>query len=160
MGGRVAEELVFSQRTNGAGNDIERATELARQMVCEWGMSDRLGPMTFGEKDQQVFLARDMSHRANYSEKTAQVIDDEIRTLVTRNFERAKTILETNRSALDRIAMGLLEFETLDGYQVQDLIDSKPMRPSPLLDEPNAVKKDADVKVPLSERLAQPALGA
>ncbi len=125
MGGRIAEEIIFDKRTNGASNDIERATDLARKMICQWGMSDVLGPMTFGHKDHEIFLAREISHQANYSEKTAQLIDQEIQTLVMRNYERAKKILLENKDALDRIAMALLEYETLDEGEIEDLIANK-----------------------------------
>ncbi len=125
MGGRVAEELEFGRRTNGAGNDIERATELARKMVCEWGMSDVLGPMTFGNKEEQIFLARDVARQADYSEQTARQIDDEVRKIVRKNFERAKTILSEHRDALSRLAEALLEYESLDGKEVSELIEGK-----------------------------------
>src|SRR5437660_961308 len=100
MGGRVAEELVFKQITTGAGNDIERATDLARKMVCEWGMSDELGPLTFGKKDEEIFLGREIATRRDYSEDIALKIDTEVKRLVTENYERAKRILRENIAAL------------------------------------------------------------
>ena len=96
MGGRIAEELIFGHKTTGAGNDIERATELAQKMVCEWGMSDRLGPISFGKRDENVFLGRDIGHPKNYSESTAQMIDKEIREIVEKNYRRAKDLLASN----------------------------------------------------------------
>jgi cell division protease FtsH len=122
MGGRVAEEIVLNQKTTGAGNDIERATDIARRMVCEWGMSDILGPLTFGKKEGEVFLGRDISQHRDYSESTAQTIDREVRDICERNYQRAKQILSDNVPALNRLAEALLEFETIDGEEVDRLI--------------------------------------
>jgi len=122
MGGRVAEELVFGEMTNGASNDIERATQLARSMVCSWGMSDKMGPINY-QKEQANQWA--MSTPSSYSEKTGQTIDEEIHRLVSENHEVAAKILHDNREALDRIAEGLIVWETLDLKQVTDLIDGK-----------------------------------
>ncbi len=121
MGGRLAEELVLHQKTTGAGNDIERATDIATKMVCEWGMSDVLGPLSFGQKDHQIFLGRDMTQKKEYSDKTAQSIDKEVRNIVERNYNRAKEILAANLDHLHAVAEALLEFETLDGKDI-DLI--------------------------------------
>jgi len=114
MGGRVAEEIVFGQKTTGAGNDIEQATNMARAMVCEWGMSDRMGPLAFGKKEGEVFLGRDMASTQTYSEQTAREIDAEVRRIVTEQYERATKILNEHRKELDKIADALLEYETLD----------------------------------------------
>lgn len=114
MGGRIAEEIVFGHKTTGAGNDIERATDLARRMVCEWGMSDRLGPVTFGKKEEQVFLGREMGHVREFSEATAQMIDNEVREIVERDYRRAREILSSNNDILHAMATALLEYETLD----------------------------------------------
>ncbi|NDG85652.1 MAG: cell division protein FtsH, partial [Proteobacteria bacterium] len=122
MGGRVAEEIVFNQKTTGAGNDIERATEVARKMVCEWGMSDILGPLTFGRKEEAIFLGREISQHRDYSEQTAQTIDREVRDIVERNYQRARQLLNENIAALHRIAEALLEYETIDGEEVDKLI--------------------------------------
>ncbi len=121
MGGRVAEELVFNQNTTGAANDIERATQIARRMVCEWGMSDAMGPVSFGKREEQVFLGRDIAQHRDYSEQTAINIDNEIRRIVEDNYQRARTLLSDHYELLSRIAMGLLEKETLDLRDV-DLI--------------------------------------
>ena len=121
MGGRVAEELVFKQITTGAGNDIERATDLARKMVCEWGMSDDLGPLTFGKKDEEIFLGREIATRRDYSEEIALKIDAEVKRLVTENYERTKRILRDNMAALKALAEALLEKEVLEGSEI-DLI--------------------------------------
>ena len=122
MGGRVAEEIVFKQKTTGAGNDIERATELARSMVTEWGMSDEFGPLNFSAGKQEVFLGRDFSSSDRHSEDTAQRIDAEIRRIVTQQYDRAVEILNHHRKELDQIAEALLEYETLDGADIDTLL--------------------------------------
>ena len=122
MGGRVAEELVFKQITTGAGNDIERATDLARKMVCEWGMSDELGPLTFGKKDEEIFLGREIATRRDYSEEIALKIDSEVKRLVTENYERAKRMLRDNMAALKALAEALLEKEVLEAAEIDQII--------------------------------------
>ncbi|HBT84188.1 MAG TPA: cell division protein FtsH, partial [Desulfuromonas sp.] len=122
LGGRVAEELIFSSITSGASNDIERATNIARRMVCEWGMSDKLGPLCFGDKEGEIFLGRDIGHTKNYSESTAVEIDNEIRRIVTENHARTRTILEANRAALIKVAEELLEKETIDSADMRRLV--------------------------------------
>jgi cell division protease FtsH len=122
MGGRVAEEIVFGQKTTGAGNDIERATELARSMVTEWGMSDEFGPLNFSAGKQEVFLGRDFSSSDRHSEDTAQRIDAEIRRIVTQQYARAMEILTAHRKELEHIAESLLEYETLDGNDIDTLL--------------------------------------
>jgi len=122
MGGRVAEELVFKQITTGAGNDIERATDLARKMVCEWGMSDELGPLTFGKKDEEIFLGREIATRRDYSEDIALKIDTEVKRLVTENYERAKRMLRENMAALKALAEALLEKEVLEAAEIDQII--------------------------------------
>ena len=122
FGGRAAEELVLGQVTTGAGNDIERATELARKMVCEWGMSDKLGPITFGHKDENIFLGRDFNTAQVYSQSTANEIDGEVRGLIMRGYERAKSLLAANLRALHAIAKALLEREVLDSSEIDELV--------------------------------------
>jgi cell division protease FtsH len=122
MGGRVAEEIVFSQKTTGAGNDIERATELARSMVTEWGMSDEFGPLNFSAGKQEVFLGRDFSSSDRHSEDTSQRIDAEIRRIVTQQYARAMEILTSHRKDLEQIAESLLEFETIDGNDIDTIL--------------------------------------
>jgi len=122
MGGRVAEELVLNHQTTGAGNDIERATEIARKMVCEWGMSEKLGPLTFGKKEEQIFLGREFAQHRDYSEETARLIDNEIRAIVTHSYEKAKDILQKNMATLHQLANSLLEKEVLDGRQIDSII--------------------------------------
>jgi len=121
MGGRCAEEVIFNQRTTGAGNDIEQATELARKMVTEWGMSDAIGPLNFSRGPSEVFLGRDFTSTEAYSEDTSQRIDAEIRRIVTEQHERARKLLEDHQAELERVAKALLEFETLTGEEVQTL---------------------------------------
>jgi cell division protease FtsH len=122
MGGRVAEEIVFRQKTTGAGNDIERATEIARSMVTEWGMSDEFGPLNFSSGKQEVFLGRDFGSGDRHSEDTAQRIDAEIRRIVTNQYERATKILTEHRKELEQISEALLEFETIDGDDIDTLL--------------------------------------
>ncbi len=118
FGGRVAEELVLKSMTTGAGNDIERATELARRMVCEWGMSEKLGPMTFGKKEEQIFLGRDFTQQQDYSESTAVEIDAEVRRIIQASYQRAKELLHANLQLLHRLAEKLLEKESLDSAEI------------------------------------------
>src|SRR5690242_11403576 len=141
MGGRLAEELFMGQMSTGAGNDIERATELARKMVCEWGMSD-LGPLTFGKKEEQIFLGREINQHRDYSEATAIKIDDEVRRLVGQGYNTAKHILRENRDTLEKIARALIEREVLDANEIKLLVDGKELPPMP----PPAVKPDDGVQ--------------
>ncbi len=122
MGGRVAEELVLNTQTTGAGNDIERATEIARKMVCAFGMSDELGPLTFGKKEDQIFLGKEFALHRDYSEHTARKIDEEIKNLVSSCYELAKKTLKENMEILHAIAKALLEKETLDGKDIDEII--------------------------------------
>jgi len=124
MGGRIAEELTFGSghMTTGAGNDLERATEMARKMVCEWGMSERMGPLTFGKREESIFLGKEFARHQDFSESTAQAIDEEIRLFITAAYESANEIIGNNRDALEAIATALLEHEVLDGEEIYDLI--------------------------------------
>ena len=122
MGGRAAEELVLNRQTTGAGNDIERSTEIARKMVCEWGMSEKLGPLTFGKKEEEIFLGREFARHRDYSEETARLIDDEVKTIVSQGYETAKGIINTNIAILHKLANTLLEKEVLDGNQIEAII--------------------------------------
>jgi cell division protease FtsH len=124
MGGRIAEEMFLSQMSTGAGNDIERATELARKMVCEFGMSD-LGPLTFGKKEEQIFLGREIAQHRDYSEATAVKIDDEVRRMIGQGYNTAKSILAENNDTLVRIAMALLEREVLDANEIKLIIEGR-----------------------------------
>jgi len=122
LGGRVAEELTFASITTGASNDLERATAIARKMVCEWGMSEKLGPLAYGEKEGEIFLGRDMGHMKNYSENTAQQIDEEIRSIVQTNYTRTREILQGQKVALVKVAEALLERENLDGKEIREMV--------------------------------------
>jgi cell division protease FtsH len=131
LGGRSAEELVFQQQTTGAGNDLEKATEMARKMVCEWGMSDKMGPLTFGKAEEHVFLGREMSRPKDYSEDTAVLIDSEIKRIVTDCASRARHLLETNIEKLHILARALLERETLDGEEINRILLARPFQEAP-----------------------------
>ncbi len=122
MGGRAAEELIFKTMTTGAGNDIEHATEIARKMICEWGMSDKMGPVSFGKKDEQIFLGREMAVTKNYSEATAVEIDNEIRRIVEDNYSRAIKLLTENMHILIKLSQILIEKENLNGAEVDEII--------------------------------------
>jgi cell division protease FtsH len=135
MGGRAAEEIFLNHLTTGAGNDIERATEIARQMVCEWGMSE-MGPLTFGKKEEAIFLGREIAQHRDYSEDTAIRIDQEVRRIVTEAYSRARATLETNRDALERIAQALREREVLDANEIRLLIEGKPLPDKTLPTQP------------------------
>jgi len=127
LGGRIAEEITMNSMTTGAGNDLERSTELARKMVCEWGMSDAMGPLTFGKKEEQIFLGREIAQHQDYSEDTAIRIDHEIKRFVTSNYERARGVLEEQKPALLRIAEELLAREVLDAEQVRRILAGEPL---------------------------------
>jgi len=130
LGGRAAEEIVLHDFTTGAGNDIERATNLARKMVCEWGMSEKLGPLSYGKKEEQIFLGREFATHKDYSEETARTIDIEVQTLVMGNYEKAKNLLNGHIDILHKIANELLEKEVLNGAEIDALIgDALPKQP-------------------------------
>jgi cell division protease FtsH len=129
MGGRAAEEIFLDHMTTGAGNDIQRATDLARKMVCEWGMSELLGPLSFGQKEEQIFLGKEFARHRDYSEQTALTVDQEIRRLVADNYEHARKILEDNRDTLVRLAEALLERETLGGPEIDALMEGRDLPP-------------------------------
>ncbi len=122
LGGRAAEEIALNHMTTGAGNDLERATDLARKMVTEWGMSEKLGPLTFGKKDEQIFLGREIARHKDYSEKTAVDIDDEVKRIVLDAYATSKNLLIENRNILETFAKALLEKETMDGPEIDALI--------------------------------------
>jgi cell division protease FtsH len=129
LGGRAAEKLVFNHYTTGAGNDIEKASNIARKMVCEWGMSDKLGPLAYGAKEEEIFLGREIQKHRDYSEKTAIEIDEEIRSIVTTGFDRAVQILKDNMDLLHRLSAELLEREILDGEEIDRIIRGENLPP-------------------------------
>ncbi|MEE9235075.1 MAG: ATP-dependent zinc metalloprotease FtsH [Candidatus Acidoferrales bacterium] len=155
MAGRVAEEIALGKVTTGAGNDFEQATELARKMVCEWGMS-AMGPLTFGKKEETIFLGREIAQHRDYSEQTAVTIDLEVKNIVTTAYQRARQTIQQNRDALERIAQALLEREVLDGADINLLIEGKPLpvKPPP----PPPVEKPAEAEPePAPKRQPKPA---
>ena len=125
LGGRAAEQLIFNELTTGAGDDIEKATQIARKMVCEWGMSDVLGPMTFGKKNEEIFLGREIQSHRDYSESTARMIDEEVVRIIRKAQRSAATILEENVPILHIMANGLLKYETLDSKDINRIMDGK-----------------------------------
>jgi cell division protease FtsH len=129
FGGRAAEKLIFNELTTGAGNDIERASQLARKMVCEWGMSEKLGPLTYGAKEEEIFLGREVTRHRDFSEDTANVIDDEVKKIVSSCMKRAEKILAENIDKLHRLSNALLEREILDGEEVDKLLRGETLPP-------------------------------
>ncbi|MDD5101182.1 MAG: cell division protein FtsH, partial [Syntrophales bacterium] len=128
LGGRAAEELILKDFTTGAGNDIERATALARKMVCEWGMSEEMGPLSYGKKEEQIFLGREFATHKDYSEETAKKIDAEVSRIVMSGYESAKKILSDHMDLLNRIALELLEKEVLNGAELDEMIGIAPSK--------------------------------
>jgi cell division protease FtsH len=129
LGGRAAERIVFGQLTTGAGNDIERATEIARKMVCEWGMSEKMGPLAYGQRDEEIFLGRQITRHKNYSEETAVIIDEEIKKIVSTAMKRSEKILNDNLDTLHRLAGTLLEREILDSSEIDAIIRGEDLPP-------------------------------
>jgi cell division protease FtsH len=127
LGGRIAEEITNGKLTTGAGNDLERVSSLAHKMVCEWGMSDAMGPMTFGKREEQIFLGREISKTQDYSEDTALRIDQEVKRFVMENYERARALLTTHKDTLVKIADELLAREVLDADQIRRLAAGLPL---------------------------------
>ncbi|MBE1427039.1 cell division protease FtsH [Desulfomicrobium macestii] len=146
FGGRAAEELVFNSITTGAGNDIERATAMARRMVCEWGMSEEFGPMALGKKDDEVFLGRDMAHIKDYSDETAKLIDLEVKRILGDAYGRAKTILQDNVELLHSLSLALIDRETLTGEEVGRIINGETLAPVQ-----NGVKPSVAPEAPAAE---------
>jgi cell division protease FtsH len=151
MGGRAAEDLIFQQFTTGAGNDLERATELARKMVCNWGMSDELGPLTFGKREEHVFLGREIHQPKDFSEDTARIIDAAIKSLVNGAYERARNLLDAHRHQLQALAQALLDNETLDGQEIDNLL-AKPKEPPRSPEEPAG---ESEPPLPLQVQVQQ-----
>jgi cell division protease FtsH len=166
LGGRIAEEIALGGITTGAGNDLERSTELARKMVCEWGMSDQMGPLTFGKKEEQIFLGREIAQHQDYSEDTALRIDQEVKRFVTDNYERARQVLTAHKASLEKVASELLVREVLDGEQVRRIVSGLPLediKPAatagPMApahdDEPGRRKERPGIVPPLADPLPQ-----
>jgi cell division protease FtsH len=156
MAGRVAEEIFLNHVTTGAGNDIERATEMARRMVTQWGMSDTLGPMIYGENDEEIFLGRSITSHKNLSEATMQKVDSEIYRIIHEQYQRARQLIEANRGKVEMMAKSLLEWETLDADQIDDIMRGNPPRPpKPTADMPKSPSSSGGEVLPIGG--AQPA---
>jgi cell division protease FtsH len=143
FGGRIAEEIFMQQMTTGASNDFERATDLARRMVTQWGMSDALGPMVYGENEGEVFLGRSITTHKNVSESTMQKVDGEIRRIVDQQYGLARRLIEENRDKVEVMARALLEWETIDAEQIDDIMAGRPPRPPKPATPPAAPHSDA-----------------
>ena len=122
MGGRIAEEIALHTQTTGASNDIERATQIARKMICEYGMNENLGPLSFGKKEEEIFLGREIAQHRDYSEETAQKIDSEVNNLVSENYKKTHTLLKNNLDTLNKLAKALLDKETLNGNEIEEIV--------------------------------------
>jgi cell division protease FtsH len=159
MAGRIAEEIFSADISSGAAGDIQQATSVARAMICQWGMSDRLGMVQYGSDHDQLFMGRDMMQRKDYSEFTAQEIDTEVKRIINEAYDRSKALIETHRDKLEIIANALLEYETLDGTQVADIVKTgtfTPPPPAPKVDPPSgavAVTSLPEVPKPLPPKL-------
>jgi cell division protease FtsH len=158
LGGRIAEEITNGKLTTGAGNDLERVTELSRKMVCEWGMSEAMGPLTFGKREEQIFLGREIAKTQDYSEETAVAIDQEVKKLVMDNYERARKILIEQKPVLLKIADELLAREVLDADQVKRLAQGLPIddpRPAPAVSD-ETPRREAPERQPMVPSLGKP----
>jgi cell division protease FtsH len=161
MGGRIAEDIFIGSITTGASNDIEKATEIARSMVCEYGMSE-LGPLTFGKKEEQIFLGREINQHRDYSEDTAIKIDSEVKKIISMQYELAKKIILENRDALERLAQALLEYETLDAVQIRRVVAGLPIDGSDTSTEPvdgSAAETEEKSKNPFKKPILPPITG-
>ena len=151
FGGRIAEELIFGKEsvTTGAQNDIQRATEIARSMVTRWGLSDKLGPLTYGEEEEEVFLGRSVTQHKSVSDETAHTIDEEVRYFIEHNYDRAQKILDKNTDKLHMMAEALMKYETIDADQIDDIMDGrKPKPPKDWTDDSEAkASGDGDAEV-------------
>jgi cell division protease FtsH len=143
FGGRIAEEIFMGQMTTGASNDFERATELARNMVTRWGMTEAMGPMVYGENEGEVFLGRSVTMHKNVSETTMQRVDSEIRRIVDQQYQLARRLVEDNRDKVEAMAKALLEWETLDADQIGDIMEGRPPRPPKPATPPTPPAKDS-----------------
>ncbi len=148
MGGRVSEQMFMSVLTTGAGDDLEKATEMSRKMVCEWGMSETLGPLTFGKKEEQIFLGREIAQHQDYSEATAVLIDQEVKRICLEAYERAKKVVQANRESLVRVAEALLEYEVLDGEEVAALVKGESVTAISARKRPKATRTETAAPTP------------
>jgi len=158
LGGRAAEKMIFGQPFSGAGNDIERATALARKMVCEWGMSDKMGPLAFGKKEEMIFLGRELGRHAEYSEETAREIDEEVHRIIMANYERACDLLAQQKTQLNILAEALLEREVIDAAEIDSLLRGETLPPRPIV-EPPPPRVKATPEPPAMAQTSMPAAG-
>lgn len=160
-GGRIAEEMIFGweEVSTGASNDIERATELARNMVTKWGLSQRLGPLAYSEEEGEVFLGRSVTQHKSVAEETSHTIDEEIRSIIDRNYERAEKILKENEDILHAMADALVKYETIDKTQLDDLLSRKPVRPPQGWEDPSPPQGGAKVDSRADAKDSEPPLG-
>jgi cell division protease FtsH len=160
MGGRIAEDIFIGSITTGAANDIEKATEIARSMVCEYGMSS-LGPLAYGKKEEQIFLGREISQHRDYSEDTAIRIDQEVQKIVAEQYTRAENIIKENKDALIRLAEALLEFETLDAVMIRRVVAGLPLDSdsSPTTDDDGSPETEQKTKNPFKKPILPPITG-
>jgi cell division protease FtsH len=162
LGGRIAEEITNGSLTTGAGNDLERVSGLAHKMVCEWGMSEAMGPLTFGKREEQIFLGREIAKTQDYSEDTAVRIDQEIKRIVMNNYERARTLLTSHKELLQKIADELLAREVLDADQVKRLVqglplDERPAAPAaPAASSPDVPRRESPERPGIVPPLGKP----
>ncbi len=152
LGGRAAEKIIFDHYTTGAGNDIEKATNIARKMVCEWGMSEKLGPMSYGAKEEEIFLGREIQKHRDYSEKTAIAIDEEIRGIISQAMNRAEKILRDNIGLLHSLSKELLEREILDSDEIESIIKGEELPPVPVVETPKEQDVPEHVKAMMQQR--------
>jgi cell division protease FtsH len=156
MGGRAAEMLIFNELSTGARDDIDKATNLARKMVCEWGMSEKLGPIAYGQKEEQIFLGREIAQHRDYSEQTAIAIDSEVRAFVEGAYENALEILRTHTDKLHALSAALLERETLDGDEIKMVLDGIPLPPRLVETPPKRKSEEEPIQHAASEKVATP----
>jgi cell division protease FtsH len=131
MGGRIAEEIALNIQTTGASNDIEKASEIARKMICEYGMNENLGPLSFGKKEEEIFLGREITQHRDYSEDTARKIDQEVNNLVGGSYKKTHKLIGDNLDTLNKLAKALLEKETLDGREIEEIVGNKRRKRQP-----------------------------
>jgi len=143
FGGRIAEELFMNQMTTGASNDFKRATDMARRMVTEWGMSDKLGPMVYSENEGEVFPGRTVTQHQNMSEETMKTVDAEVRKIIDDQYALARRLLEENRDKVEVMTKALLEWETIDADQINDIMAGKPPRPPKPVQKPVTPPSDS-----------------
>jgi cell division protease FtsH len=159
LAGRAAEEICLGQKTTGAGKDLEQATEIARKMVTQWGMSEKLGPLAYGPREEAIFIGREIAQHQDYSEKTAILIDEEVHRIVSEGQDVARGLIEEHRDEIERVATALLDYESLDLEEIECIIEGKalPRRPLPAA-EPRKAEGEADEDAEEKEPAKPPVL--